>query len=131
MPDLFVLMQGHGHYFENQGGHAFVDKTAEYFPKTPWGAMGIKFFDFDNDGRPDLFVTDMHSDMFETMPPKREKQKAAIHPPEALLGGAPARSFSATRCSITRRNRAGPPSRRCPIAPASRTTGRGVRASGT
>src|SRR5580765_701678 len=88
-PDLFVLnMQGHGHYFENQGGHAFVDKTAEYFPKTPWGAMGIKFFDFDNDGRPDLFVTDMHSDMFETMPPEREKQKAAIHPPEALLGGA-------------------------------------------
>ena len=54
-PDLFVLnMQGHGHYFENQGGHAFVDKTAEYFPRTPWGAMGIKFFDFDNDGRPDL-----------------------------------------------------------------------------
>ncbi len=54
-PDLFVLnMQGHGHYFENQGGHTFVDKTAEYFPRTPWGAMGIKFFDFDNDGRPDL-----------------------------------------------------------------------------
>jgi len=88
-PDLFVLnMQGHGHYFENQGGHAFVDKTAEYFPKTPWGAMGIKFFDFDNDGRPDLLITDMHSDMFETMPPEREKQKAAVHPPEALLGGA-------------------------------------------
>lgn len=49
-PDLFVLnLQGHGHYFENQGGHTFVDKTAEYFPRTPWGAMGIKFFDFDND----------------------------------------------------------------------------------
>ena len=88
-PDLFVLnMQGHGHYYENQRGHGFVDRTAEYFPRTPWGAMGIKFFDFDNDGRPDLFVTDMHSDMFETMPPEREKQKAAIHPPEALLGGA-------------------------------------------
>jgi hypothetical protein len=88
-PDVFVLnMQGHGHYFENQGGHAFVDKTAEVFPRTPWGAMGIKFFDFDNDGRPDLFITDMHSDMFENMPPDREKQKAAVHPPEALLGGA-------------------------------------------
>ena len=88
-PDLFVLnMQGHGHYFENQGGRTFVDKTAEYFPKTPWGAMGIKFFDFDNDGRPDLLITDMHSDMFETMAPDREKQKAGVHPPEQLLGGA-------------------------------------------
>jgi len=92
-PDLFVLnMQGHGHYFENQGGHAFVDKTTEYFPRTPWGAMGIKFFDFDNDGRPDLFITDMHSDMFETLPPDREKQKAGVHPPEQLLGG-PAGTF--------------------------------------
>jgi len=92
-PDLFVLnMQGHGHYFENQGGRAFVDKTAEWFPRTPWGAMGLKFFDYDNDGRPDLFITDMHSDMFETMTPEREKQKAAIHPPDALLGG-PAGTF--------------------------------------
>ncbi|HMF99392.1 MAG TPA: CRTAC1 family protein [Vicinamibacterales bacterium] len=88
-PDLFVLnMQGHGHYFENAGGHSFVDKTAQYFPKTPWGAMGIKFFDFDNDGRPDLFITDMHSDMFEMLPPDREKQKAPVHPPDQILGGS-------------------------------------------
>jgi hypothetical protein len=92
-PDLFILnMQGHGHYFENVGGRSFVDKTAEYFPKTPWGAMGIKFFDFDNDGRPDLFITDMHSDMFENLAPDRETQKAAIHPPDQVLGG-PADSF--------------------------------------
>ena len=56
-------MQGANHYFENQGGKRFVDRTAQFFPRTPWGAMGIKFFDYDNDGRPDLFVTDMHSDM--------------------------------------------------------------------
>jgi len=87
-PDLFVLnMQGHGHYFENAGGRAFVDKTSEYFPRTPWGAMGIKFFDFDNDGRPDLFITDMHSDMFENLGAEREKQKAAVHPPDQVLGG--------------------------------------------
>jgi hypothetical protein len=92
-PDLFMLnMQGHGHYFENEGGRTFVDKTAQYFPRTPWGAMGIKFFDFDNDGRPDLFITDMHSDMFETLPPEREKQKAGVHPPDPLLGG-PADTF--------------------------------------
>jgi hypothetical protein len=90
-PDLFVLnMQGHGHYFENVRGGAFVDKTTQYFPRTPWGAMGIKFFDFDNDGRPDLFITDMHSDMFEMLPPDREKQKAPVHPPDQLLGGAAA-----------------------------------------
>jgi hypothetical protein len=88
-PDLFVLnMQGHAHYLENEGGHRFVDKTAQYFPRTPWGAMGLKFFDFDNDGRPDLFITDMHSDMFENIPPEREKQKPGIHPPEQILGGA-------------------------------------------
>jgi hypothetical protein len=66
-PDLYVLnMQGDDHYYENVGGKRFVEKTAAYFPKTPWGAMGIKFFDFDCDGLPDLFVTDMHSDMTDT-----------------------------------------------------------------
>lgn len=63
-PDLYVLnMQGDDHFYLNQGGMKFVDKTDEYFPKTPWGAMGLKFFDFNNDGRIDLFITDMHSDM--------------------------------------------------------------------
>ncbi|MCI0724171.1 MAG: VCBS repeat-containing protein [Acidobacteria bacterium] len=63
-PDLYVLnMQGNDHYFENVKGKSFVDKTDVYFPKTPWGSMGIKFFDYDNDGLIDLLVTDMHSDM--------------------------------------------------------------------
>src|SRR5271165_2314539 len=63
-PDLYVLnMQGDNHYFENQQGKGFVDKTSTCFPKTPWGAMGIKFFDYNNDGLMDLFITDMHSDM--------------------------------------------------------------------
>jgi hypothetical protein len=63
-PDLYVLnMQGSDHFYLNQGGRKFVEKTMEYFPKTPWGAMGIKFFDFNNDGRLDLYITDMHSDM--------------------------------------------------------------------
>lgn len=62
--DLYVLnMQGDDHYYENEGGKRFVEKTAAYFPKTPWGAMGIKFFDFNQDGRMDVFITDMHSDM--------------------------------------------------------------------
>lgn len=63
-PDLYVLnMQGWNHYYENRNGQDFLDKTHDFFPKTPWGAMGIKFFDWNQDGRFDLFVTDMHSDM--------------------------------------------------------------------
>jgi hypothetical protein len=78
-PDLYALnMQGANHYFENQRGRRFVDKTAQMFPRTSWGAMGIKFFDYDNDGRPDLLVTDMHSDMSQTVGPEREKLKSQM-----------------------------------------------------
>ena len=39
-PDLYFLnMQGDDHYFENQGGQSFVDKTKQVFPMTPWGSM--------------------------------------------------------------------------------------------
>ncbi len=63
-PDLYLVnMQGDDHYYENQSGKRFIDKTTACFPKTPWGAMGIKFFDYNRDGRLDLYVTDMHSDM--------------------------------------------------------------------
>jgi len=69
-PDLYVLnMQGANHLWLNEGGKRFRDGTKDYFPKTPWGAMGAKVFDFDGDGRLDLFVTDMHSDMWANIPP--------------------------------------------------------------
>ncbi len=75
-PDLYVLnMQGDDHYWENQGGQRFVDRTAEMFPKTSWGAMGVKAFDYDNDGDLDLYVTDMHSDMVKDIAPQDEKIK--------------------------------------------------------
>lgn len=50
--------------------------------------MGLKFLDFDNDGRPDLFITDMHSDMFEEVGPEREKLKDSFRPPQSFLGGS-------------------------------------------
>jgi enediyne biosynthesis protein E4 len=88
-PSLFILnMQGHDHYLENQSGKKFVDKTEQYFPKTPWGAMGVKFFDFDNDGRMDLIVTDMHSDMSETVAPEREKMKSTMRWPDSFTQAA-------------------------------------------
>lgn len=62
-PDLYVLnMSGENKFYENDHGQRFVEKT-NYFPKTPWGAMGVKFFDYNGDGVIDLYVTDMHSDM--------------------------------------------------------------------
>ena len=93
-PDLYVLnMQGHGHYYENEGGKKFVDKTDEYFPKTPWGSMGIKFFDYDNDGRFDLFLTDMHSDMFHDAQPDSEKKKSMVDPSDQVMVAAPLDKF--------------------------------------
>lgn len=86
----FPNMQGNNHFFENESGKKFVDKTDQYFPKTPWGAMGVKFFDFDDDGRMDLLVTDMHSDMSQEVGPDREKLKSDMKYPGAFLqGGMP------------------------------------------
>lgn len=76
-PDLYVLnMQGHDNYWVNENGKRFVRRSREVFPKTPWGAMGVKSFDYDNDGDMDLFVTDMHSDMSHDVAVDEEKLKA-------------------------------------------------------
>ncbi|MGH9789695.1 MAG: CRTAC1 family protein [Candidatus Acidiferrales bacterium] len=87
-PDLYALnMQGDDVFWLNEDGKKFIKQTAAYFPKTPWGSMGIKFFDYDNDGRRDLFITDMHSDMWEHIGPAREKMKARRTPDEKMLQG--------------------------------------------
>ncbi|HET9212076.1 MAG TPA: CRTAC1 family protein, partial [Thermoanaerobaculia bacterium] len=89
-PDLYVLnMQGDDHFYLNEQGKRFVDATARYFPKTSWGAMGIKVFDYDNDGRPDIITTDMHSDMSKDVGPGEEKKKSDMQWSDAdLQGGA-------------------------------------------
>jgi hypothetical protein len=48
--------------------------------------MGIKVFDFNNDGRLDIFITDMHSDMSETIGPEREKMKSTMKWPVSFRG---------------------------------------------
>jgi len=86
-PDVYFLnMMGANHYFENQQGKTFVEKTKSYFPRTSWGAMGVKLFDYDNDGRLDLFVTDMHSDMSENVGPELETAKAKPQAESFLMG---------------------------------------------
>ncbi len=86
-PDLYVLnMQGDDEYYENAGGKRFVKKGRELFPRTPWGSMGVKVFDFNNDGRLDLFVTDMHSDMSDTIGPDLDNVKSTMKWPESFRG---------------------------------------------
>ena len=84
--DLYVLnMQGDDQYYVNVGGEYFEKKSREFFPLTPWGAMGVKTFDFENDGDMDLFITDMHSDMSEQVGPERESYKSRQQWPESML----------------------------------------------
>ena len=84
--DLYVLnMQGDDQYYVNVKGEYFEKKSREVFPLTPWGAMGVKTFDFENDGDMDLFITDMHSDMSEQVGPERESYKSRQQWPESML----------------------------------------------
>jgi hypothetical protein len=84
--DLYLLnMQGNDEYYENVGGKKFVKKSRELFPKTPWGSMGVKVFDFNNDGKMDIYVTDMHSDMQKDINFNLEKEKMPKVWPESLF----------------------------------------------
>jgi hypothetical protein len=63
--DVFVpSMFGRGQLYRNSGHGTFTDVTATTLGKTSHGAIGTKVFDYDGDGRLDLFVVDMHSDMW-------------------------------------------------------------------
>ena len=87
-PDVYVLnMQGDDHFYINVEGERFVEETEKYFPHTPWGAMGIKFFDYDNNGRMDLILTDMHSDMTRKVTPGYEKLKSLVTSTDTDLQG--------------------------------------------
>ena len=84
--DLYMLnMQGDDQVFLNRAGKRFERAGRDLFPKTPWGSMGIKATDFENDGDFDIFITDMHSDMSEHVGPEKEKEKAAMQWPPSFL----------------------------------------------
>jgi enediyne biosynthesis protein E4 len=86
-PDLYVLnMEGDDQYYENAGGKTFVKKSRALFPRTSWGSMGIKVFDADNDGRLDIYVTDMHSDMSAETAPELDHLKSEMKWPVSFRG---------------------------------------------
>jgi hypothetical protein len=63
--DVFVCnMFGSSSLYANDGTGRFTEITKTALGRTSWGAVGSRAFDYDGDGDLDLFVTDMHSDMW-------------------------------------------------------------------
>ena len=86
--DLYVgSMQGHDELWRNAGGGRFERLGRQVFPATPWGTMGLASLDWNGDGRIDLFVTDMHTDMSGDLRPEDERRKhdwTTMYPPRFL-----------------------------------------------
>jgi hypothetical protein len=90
--DLLVAnMFGVSQLYRNAGGGKFENVTRTALGRTSWGAVGTKVFDHDGDGRLDLMIVDMHSDMWmpasPQMPLIEEKRKyAAVEGPTIERG---------------------------------------------
>src|SRR5262249_13042023 len=56
-PDLYVsVMDGANRLFHNNRDGTFTDVAADLGVVQPWRSFSCWFFDYDNDGWPDLFV---------------------------------------------------------------------------
>ncbi len=71
MDVLITNMFGASQLYHNQGDGTFKNVTKQVLGRVSWGAIGAKVFDFNNDGKLDLFIADMHSDMWPS--PEDEK----------------------------------------------------------
>src|SRR5262249_55033908 len=77
--DLFVTsMFGRCQLYRNNGDGTFTDVTLATLGRTPWGSIGARVFDFDNDGRLDLLAVDMHSDMWMGLDTEHTSLKTAL-----------------------------------------------------
>ncbi|HEX3150036.1 MAG TPA: CRTAC1 family protein [Gemmataceae bacterium] len=61
-------MFGRAQLYKNLGNFKFKEVTKEVLGKTPWGGMGANVFDSGNKGLLDLYIVDMHSDMWLPSP---------------------------------------------------------------
>src|SRR5690606_27410828 len=85
-------MNGNDEYYQNRMGAGFELATDTSFQRTPFGSMGVATLDYDNDGLLDLYLTDMHSDMWETnryITPVQEKKRPGDLPVTLASGSAP------------------------------------------
>ncbi len=72
-PDLYTTnMFGENNLLHNNGDGTFTNVTRAVLGRTSWGSMGALFFDATNDGKPELYVVDMHSDMWTHNDPDGE-----------------------------------------------------------
>jgi hypothetical protein len=62
---LITSMFGPAQLYRNNGDGTFSEVTRETLGPTSYGSIGAKVFDFNNDGRLDLLIADMHSDMWD------------------------------------------------------------------
>jgi enediyne biosynthesis protein E4 len=77
--DLLVTnMFGPSQLYHNNGDGTFTEVTKQALGATSFGAVGCKAFDFNNDGRLDLFLADMHSDMWMGVDYKHESMVEAL-----------------------------------------------------
>lgn len=61
---LVTCMFGRAQLYRNQANGTFQDVTLDTLGKTPFGGIGARVFDFNNDGKLDIYIVDMHSDMW-------------------------------------------------------------------
>jgi hypothetical protein len=81
--DLLVTnMFGASQLYRNNGNGTFTEVTKRVLGRTSWGAIGCKAFDFNNDGLLDVFIVDMHSDMW--LPSKIDPAAGSAQPPYDL-----------------------------------------------
>jgi hypothetical protein len=90
MDVLVTNMFGRSQLYRNNGDGTFTDVTLAVLGRTPWGGMGAKLLDFNNQGRLSLYIVDMHSDMW--MGPDRfhtseEEARASANKKFSYLNG--------------------------------------------
>jgi hypothetical protein len=74
---LITNMFGPSQLYRNNGDGTFTDVTWETLGPTSYGACGAKVFSVHNDGRLDLFLVDMHSDMWMGLDVNHESKAEA------------------------------------------------------
>jgi len=66
--DLYAsTLNGEHHLYHNNHDRTFTDVTVAAGVQGPWASFGAWFFDYDNDGWPDLFVADYGASVEDVM----------------------------------------------------------------